>query len=136
MGEGREAGIDYGPRASRQGQQVQEGECQARRTSARAARGERAPWPAAERAAVLGRCARVHFPFACRIERWRGEPSAAGSEQDEARHDATTPDRPRAAPDRGDYFMRQELDRLRRRTFPSFAHAARNRLAVPPDEII
>ena len=33
-------------------------------------------------------------------------------------------------------FMRQELDRLRQRTFPSFAHAARNRLAVPPDEII
>lgn len=33
-------------------------------------------------------------------------------------------------------FLRQELDRLRQRTFPSFAHAARNRLAVPPDELL
>ena len=33
-------------------------------------------------------------------------------------------------------FLRQELDRLRQRSFPSFAHAARNRLAVPPDELI
>jgi len=31
-------------------------------------------------------------------------------------------------------FLRSELDRLRQRTFPSFAHAARSRLALPPDE--
>lgn len=33
-------------------------------------------------------------------------------------------------------FLRQELDRLRQRTFPSFAHAARHRLLLPPDEIV
>jgi hypothetical protein len=33
-------------------------------------------------------------------------------------------------------FLRQELDRLRQRSFPSFAHAARKRLAVPPDELL
>lgn len=33
-------------------------------------------------------------------------------------------------------YLRQELDRLRQRTFPSFATAARGRLMVPPDEII
>jgi hypothetical protein len=31
-------------------------------------------------------------------------------------------------------FLKQELDRLRQRTFPSFAHAARARLANNPDE--
>jgi len=31
-------------------------------------------------------------------------------------------------------FLRQELDRLRQRTFPSFAHATRHRLLLPPDE--
>lgn len=33
-------------------------------------------------------------------------------------------------------FLRSELDRLRQRTFPSFAHAARNRLLLPPDEVV
>jgi len=33
-------------------------------------------------------------------------------------------------------FLRGELDRLRQRTFPSFAHAAKHRLQLPPDEII
>jgi hypothetical protein len=33
-------------------------------------------------------------------------------------------------------FLRQELDRLRMRTFPSFAHAARERLVMPPDELL
>ena len=36
----------------------------------------------------------------------------------------------------GGVGAQRELDRLRQRSFPSFAHAARNRLAVPPDEII
>ena len=31
-------------------------------------------------------------------------------------------------------FLRQELDRLRQRTFPSFAHATRHRLLLPPDD--
>lgn len=30
--------------------------------------------------------------------------------------------------------LKAELDRLRQRTFPSFAHAARNRLATCPDD--
>ena len=33
-------------------------------------------------------------------------------------------------------FLRQELDRLRQRTFPSFAQAARTRLLLPPDELV
>jgi len=33
-------------------------------------------------------------------------------------------------------YLRQELDRLRQRTFPSFANAARSRLMVPPDEVL
>lgn len=32
-------------------------------------------------------------------------------------------------------FLKQELDRLRQRTFPSFAHAARARLTGNPDEL-
>lgn len=32
-------------------------------------------------------------------------------------------------------FLREELERLRERTFPSFARAAQSRLYVPPDEI-
>jgi hypothetical protein len=33
-------------------------------------------------------------------------------------------------------FLRGELDLLRQRTFPSFAHAARHRLLLPPDEVV
>jgi hypothetical protein len=32
-------------------------------------------------------------------------------------------------------FLKQELDRLRQRTFPSFAHAAKARMSANPDEI-
>ena len=33
-------------------------------------------------------------------------------------------------------FLRGELDRLRQRTFPSFAAAARSKLLLPPDEVL
>jgi hypothetical protein len=33
-------------------------------------------------------------------------------------------------------FLKQELDRLRHRTFPSFTHATRARMACNPDELL